>query len=143
MLHDRITSNSSIGRRLHQTLKPVCSVCDQPEICRRKLFHSEYPFAKYNIQPTTYTYTQDEYTRFLEGEIVLTRALIFFHCFFFFLQTRSGRKRKRTIYLVWCGILTCGGILSMIDMNIRKLHLALSRYFIPLLPYLSVSPSDI
>ncbi|KII94890.1 hypothetical protein PLICRDRAFT_86353 [Plicaturopsis crispa FD-325 SS-3] len=29
---------------------------------------AEYPFAKYNIQPTTYTYSQDEYTRLLEDE---------------------------------------------------------------------------
>ncbi|KAF8812255.1 hypothetical protein BYT27DRAFT_7087203 [Phlegmacium glaucopus] len=29
---------------------------------------SEYPFAKYNVQPTTYTYSQDEYTRFLEDK---------------------------------------------------------------------------
>ncbi|PPQ65952.1 hypothetical protein CVT26_010714 [Gymnopilus dilepis] len=28
----------------------------------------EYPFAKYNVQPNTYTYTQDEYTRFLEDK---------------------------------------------------------------------------
>ncbi|KAJ7498745.1 hypothetical protein FB451DRAFT_8701 [Mycena latifolia] len=26
---------------------------------------AEYPFAKYNVQPATYTYSQDEYTRFL------------------------------------------------------------------------------
>lgn len=26
---------------------------------------AEYPFAKYNVQNTTYTYTQDEYTKFL------------------------------------------------------------------------------
>ena len=31
----------------------------------------------------------------------------------------------------------------MIDMNIWKLHLTLSRYFITLLPYLSASPSVI
>ncbi|KAF8165527.1 SWR1-complex protein 4 [Crassisporium funariophilum] len=29
---------------------------------------SEYTFAKYNIQPTKYTYSQDEYTRFLEDK---------------------------------------------------------------------------
>ena len=34
-------------------------------------FRSEYPFAKYNVPPTTYTYTQDEYTRFLEGSCIL------------------------------------------------------------------------
>lgn len=34
----------------------------------------EYPFAKYNVQPPTYTYSQDEYTRFLEGEIILTNG---------------------------------------------------------------------
>ncbi|KIJ70140.1 hypothetical protein HYDPIDRAFT_104810 [Hydnomerulius pinastri MD-312] len=28
----------------------------------------EYQFAKYNIQPTPYTYSQDEYTRFLEDK---------------------------------------------------------------------------
>jgi DNA methyltransferase 1-associated protein 1 len=27
----------------------------------------EYSFAKYNVQSTAYTYSQDEYTRFLEG----------------------------------------------------------------------------
>ncbi|KAJ7507986.1 hypothetical protein B0H11DRAFT_1969582 [Mycena galericulata] len=26
----------------------------------------EYPFAKYNVQPASYTYSQDEYTRYLE-----------------------------------------------------------------------------
>jgi hypothetical protein len=46
----------------------------------------EYPFAKYNIQPTTYTYSQDEYTRFLEGEIVLKKALILFIYLFFHRQ---------------------------------------------------------
>ncbi|RDB22659.1 SWR1-complex protein 4 [Hypsizygus marmoreus] len=29
---------------------------------------AEYPFAKYNVQPTAYTYSQDEYTRFLEDK---------------------------------------------------------------------------
>ncbi|KAF4619755.1 hypothetical protein D9613_005251 [Agrocybe pediades] len=29
---------------------------------------SDYPFAKYNIQSTSYTYSQDEYTRFLEDK---------------------------------------------------------------------------
>ena len=28
----------------------------------------EYPFAKYNVQNQLYTYTQDEYTKFLSGE---------------------------------------------------------------------------
>lgn len=27
----------------------------------------EYPFAKYNVQNPTYTYTQDEYNRLLNG----------------------------------------------------------------------------
>lgn len=36
-------------------------------------FYSEYPFAKYNIQHPIYTYSQDEYTRFLEGEIMFDR----------------------------------------------------------------------
>ena len=40
--------------------------------------YSEYPFSKYNVQHPTYTYSQDEYTRFLEGEIVLTREPVFF-----------------------------------------------------------------
>lgn len=29
---------------------------------------TEYRFAKYNIQPINYTYSQDEYARFLEGQ---------------------------------------------------------------------------
>ncbi|KIM46378.1 hypothetical protein M413DRAFT_312999 [Hebeloma cylindrosporum] len=29
---------------------------------------TEYSFAKYNVQPTTYSYSQDEYTRFLEDK---------------------------------------------------------------------------
>ncbi|KAK1231813.1 swr complex subunit [Marasmius sp. AFHP31] len=29
---------------------------------------SEYPFAKYNVQPTHYTWSQDEYSRHLEGQ---------------------------------------------------------------------------
>ncbi|KAF8914172.1 hypothetical protein CPB84DRAFT_1758608 [Gymnopilus junonius] len=29
---------------------------------------SEYPFSKYSVQPNTYTYSQDEYTRFLEDK---------------------------------------------------------------------------
>ena len=97
-LHDRITSNSSIGRRLHQTLKQVCSVYEQTEIWQQKLFHLEYPFAKYNIQPTTYTFMQDKYSHFLEGEIVLTRVLISFHCFFF-LSTDKEWTKEETDYL--------------------------------------------
>jgi hypothetical protein len=31
---------------------------------------SEYPFAKYNVQNPVYTYTADEYTRFLTGKSV-------------------------------------------------------------------------
>ncbi|KAJ7638929.1 hypothetical protein FB45DRAFT_739854 [Roridomyces roridus] len=30
--------------------------------------NEEYQFAKYNVQPVAYTYSQDEYTRFLEDE---------------------------------------------------------------------------
>lgn len=30
-------------------------------------WHAEYPFAKYNVQNADYTYSQDEYTRLLEG----------------------------------------------------------------------------
>jgi hypothetical protein len=100
-------------------------------------FYSEYPFAKYNVQHPTYTYSQDEYTRFLEGEIMLTRAPVSVFYLLFLLQIKSGPKRRPTICLVWCGILICGGISSMTDMNIRKVHLALSRYFIYLPPYLS------
>lgn len=33
--------------------------------CTRVL---DYPFAKYNIQPISFVYSQDEYTRLLEGE---------------------------------------------------------------------------
>ncbi|KAJ6598891.1 hypothetical protein DFH09DRAFT_17877 [Mycena vulgaris] len=29
---------------------------------------AEYPFAKYNVQPATYTYSQDEYARYLNDE---------------------------------------------------------------------------
>ncbi|KAJ7765063.1 hypothetical protein DFH07DRAFT_867200 [Mycena maculata] len=29
---------------------------------------AEYPFAKYNVQPTTFTYSQDEYTRYLDDK---------------------------------------------------------------------------
>ncbi|CAL1700231.1 unnamed protein product [Somion occarium] len=29
---------------------------------------AEYPFAKYNVQPTSYVYSQDEYSRFLEDK---------------------------------------------------------------------------
>ncbi|PCH40988.1 hypothetical protein WOLCODRAFT_137117 [Wolfiporia cocos MD-104 SS10] len=29
---------------------------------------AEYPFAKYNVQPTSYVFSQDEYTRFLEDK---------------------------------------------------------------------------
>lgn len=33
----------------------------------RLMYISEYPFAKYNVQTPNYTYSQDEYMRFLEG----------------------------------------------------------------------------
>jgi DNA methyltransferase 1-associated protein 1 len=35
----------------------------------------EYPFIKYNVQPTTYTYSQDEYARFLEGKFIVSMWL--------------------------------------------------------------------
>lgn len=34
----------------------------------RPMYYSEYPFAKYNVQPMAFVYSQDEYTRFLEGK---------------------------------------------------------------------------
>jgi hypothetical protein len=30
---------------------------------------TDYSFAKYNVQPAHYTYSQDEYMRFLEGKL--------------------------------------------------------------------------
>ena len=32
-----------------------------------QIVFSEYPFVKYDVHSTAYTYSQDEYTRFLEG----------------------------------------------------------------------------
>ncbi|KAI0938219.1 hypothetical protein AcV7_003466 [Taiwanofungus camphoratus] len=34
----------------------------------RPMYCSEYPFAKYNVQPMAFVYSQDEYTRFLEDQ---------------------------------------------------------------------------
>ncbi|KAI0751099.1 hypothetical protein C8Q80DRAFT_1217958 [Daedaleopsis nitida] len=34
---------------------------------------ADYPFAKYNVQCTPYVYTQDEYTRFLQGDSSWTK----------------------------------------------------------------------
>jgi DNA methyltransferase 1-associated protein 1 len=39
-----------------------------------KLEHTEYSFAKYNVQSQSYTYSQEEYTRFLEGKFISSYA---------------------------------------------------------------------
>jgi DNA methyltransferase 1-associated protein 1 len=43
---------------------PLLSRLTSPDDC------TEYPFAKYNVQPTVYTYSQDEYNRLLEGTLL-------------------------------------------------------------------------
>jgi len=48
------------GRQDHLELQHWEKVTSDPPL--------EYPFAKYNIQHLTYTYSQDEYTRFLEDK---------------------------------------------------------------------------
>ena len=61
------------------------------------LLYSEYPFAKYNIQHPTYTYSQDEYTRFLEGEIMLTRMAV--SVFYLYFSTDKEWTKEETDYL--------------------------------------------
>lgn len=67
--------NLTTGLKLQQTLMLVCMVNVHFDIslCLR----AEYPFVKYNVQPTEYTYSQDEYTRFLEGIGFDMKVLLF------------------------------------------------------------------
>lgn len=59
--------NFDTGLKLRRSLMPVC-ILTVVNIIRSKT-SIEYPFAKYNVQATAYTYSQDEYTRFLEGVV--------------------------------------------------------------------------
>jgi DNA methyltransferase 1-associated protein 1 len=54
---------------------------------------SEYPFAKYNVQPTSYTYSEDEYARFLEGLPRNASRAIFLH------STDKEWNKEETDYL--------------------------------------------
>jgi hypothetical protein len=59
----------------------------------------EYPFAKYHIQTIDYTFSQDEYTRFLEG--------MFEHCYdrsdeAFTMLNRQRMDERRDRLPLWC-----------------------------------------
>lgn len=57
--------NFGIGWKRRQTLMAVSA--DYFRASGVLKYEAEYPFSKYNVPPTSYTYSQDEYTRFLEG----------------------------------------------------------------------------
>lgn len=78
----------------------------------------EYPFAKYNVQLTTYTYSQDDYTRFLEGALIQWGA---FKSSPNEWQTRTGRRKRRIIYSVWFRNMMHDGISSMIGIRTHGL----------------------
>lgn len=54
---------------------------------------SDYPFAKYNVQPNPYNYSQDEYTRLLEGSCTQFPPRTSHNCS----QTTTGQRRRQTI----------------------------------------------
>lgn len=68
-------------------------------IFRLRLSHTvdeDSSFTKYNVQPTTYTYSQDEYARFLEG--ISLNADVSKTLKWNLNQTWSGQKKKPIIY---------------------------------------------
>jgi len=70
---------------------------------------AEYPFAKYNVQPMSFVYSQDEYSRFLEA------------------KTRTGRRKKPTIFSSLSESTTLGGTLSMTDMSTQMVRRGVSK----------------
>lgn len=77
---------------------------------------TDYKFAKYNAQPTVYEWSQDEYSRHLEGTslsfIESAHVLIIF-------QTANGQKKKQNISSNLHKNMIYDGISSMTVMNIR------------------------
>ncbi|KAF8238854.1 hypothetical protein L208DRAFT_1421112 [Tricholoma matsutake] len=62
------------GAKVKWELRPFRNPARQDSLQLKHWVHAstdpdaEYPFAKYNVQNTSYTYSQDEYTRFLEDK---------------------------------------------------------------------------
>ena len=62
---------------------------------------AEYPFVKYNIQPNSYVYSQDEYTRLLDGMSYRLKYSVCAYTLYSFLQTKNGQRKKRTTCSNW------------------------------------------
>lgn len=105
---ERMSFNWATGSRL--TLIPALvrvwfpftnGVLEMLSLHAGDFVHIDYPFAKYDIQNPDYTYSQDEYSRLLEG--------IFCSCIHAFigtetdmlgLQTRIGQRKRLIICLI-------------------------------------------
>ena len=59
---------------------------------------SEYKFAKYNVQPNVYAYSQEEYQRLLAGTLLFeSRSCVSDIA----PQIKNGPKKRRTTCLIW------------------------------------------
>lgn len=68
----------------------------------------DYPFAKYNVQPQPHDYSQDEYTRLLEGACTTSPSPISHSCE----QTTTGQRTRQTISSGWYASMTSAGMSS-------------------------------
>ena len=82
---------------------------------------SEYPFSRYNVKSPDYKYSQEEYTKLLEGTKAL--SLSSYACSYHG-QTQSGQRKRQIIFSILSANTILGSTLCTTAMSSPADHLA-------------------
>ena len=83
---------------------------------------SEYPFARYNAKSPDYMYSEEEYTKFLEGARLVHSPVSYAHSYH--RQTQNGQRKRRITFSILFANTIPGSTLSTTAMISLAVHLA-------------------